>query len=173
MPLSNILATLDSKGLVDWYRVVEMLSHMAFAVAMYFWFRSDSRAAEVMVLTTLSAVAMYFFVLVVAWNQAIDPATYDWVRRPPFFRNIRQCLHCCLSGDRLSAVPVRIEKPCSVLALVVHCWIGRIPPFSAFSSRLSWNGLVVGIVSERRGSVCGSDKLRTPGDLVVAIAIHR
>ncbi|MNZ75937.1 O-Antigen ligase [compost metagenome] len=132
MPLSNILATLDSKGLADWYRVVEMLSHMAFAVAMYFWFRSDSRAAEVMVLTTLSAVAMYFFVLVVAWNQAIDPATYDWVRRPPFFRNIRQLAYLLLLGMVIAAWAVlALRGRLRGLALVV---------FLLAASMLLWSG---------------------------------
>lgn len=103
IPLSNVIAIMDSKGLADWFRVVEMLAHMAFAWAMCCWFRSDSRAAEFIVLTTLAAVAVYFLVLVVTWNRVVDPTTYNWVRYPPFFRNIRQTAYLLYMGMVIAA----------------------------------------------------------------------
>jgi O-antigen ligase len=146
IPLSNVLAIVESKGLADWYRAVEMLAHMAFALAMYGWFRSDLRAAEIIVLTILAAVTVYFFVLVVTWNRVVDPTIYDWLRHPPFFRNIRQAAYLLYLGMVVAAWAVLALRGCfRGLALLV---------FMLATAMLLWSGGRGAFASACLGIVC-------------------
>lgn len=146
MMISNILATVDGKGLADWYRVTEILVHAVFAVAMFHWFGSDNKASKTIGLAILAAIVVYFIVLVVRWNLLAEPALYNWVTQPPFFRNIRHLAYFLCVGMVVGAW--------AVFAFAGHSKVFALLAFVLAASMLLWSGGRGGFVAACMGGIC-------------------
>ncbi|MBP7656662.1 MAG: O-antigen ligase family protein [Pseudoxanthomonas sp.] len=95
---SNALAAWDGAGLADWGRVLNMIAHLAFAVAVFYWFAMKPDVLRWVVGAQMLATLVYFCVLVGFWLRLEEPYSYYWFSTPPLFNHIRHVgMFLCVS----------------------------------------------------------------------------
>lgn len=86
---SNVFATLDSAGIADWPRAVNIVAHMGFALAVFYWFIRRPSVVHWVVTAQMFSVLIYFIVILGYWNYLADPYSHQWFSYPPMFNHIR------------------------------------------------------------------------------------
>lgn len=87
--ISNGLALRDAAGLADWVRVLNVIAHLAFAVAVFHWFAKKPDVLQCLASIQMLATFLYFAILVAFWWRLEEPYAYSWFSSPPLFNHIR------------------------------------------------------------------------------------
>lgn len=146
---SNGLAAWDGAGLADWGRVMNMIAHLAFAVAVFYWFAMKPDVLRWVVGAQMLATLVYFFVLVGFWLQLEEPYSYSWFSTPPLFNHIRHvgmflCIGVVVASWAVLARDGRwrwVGWAIYVLALSMLLWSGGRGAFIAACGGVAVLGL--------------------------------
>ncbi len=98
LTISNGLAQSDGLETADWRRVIEVSTHLAFAMICSAWFMARKFAIHCFAKSILLAVSFYFVILVVFWTSSGDPFSYPWIHAPPLFNHIRHTGYFLCAG---------------------------------------------------------------------------